>query len=175
MAEIQALYDRPDCCVDEHFTDKARIIGGTTAGFNKSMGLKAALRSWAMHSSLTNMGTERLLSLVRRSCPSRCYAERMVAAGYLTQVQQVHRSAGGNDVNKLTRHQLLAAGIPLRAGAKHQNRAKSHGRRPRRKDFTMWANKKLKKERGILGVKHLGNRAAYKARLDRLKVAGGHF
>ena len=77
-------------------------------------------------------------------------------------------------MNKLTRHQLLAAGIPLRAGAKHQNRATSHGRRPRRNDFTMWANKKLKKERGILGVKHLGNRAAYKARLDRLKVAGGH-
>ena len=42
------MYDRPDCCVDEHFTDKARIIGGTTAGFNKSMGLKAALRSWAI-------------------------------------------------------------------------------------------------------------------------------
>ena len=65
-----------------------------------------------------NMISERLLSLIRKSGPLRCYIERLLSAGFLTQIQSHHLKAGGQDVRKVTRTALLKQGAPLRCAKK---------------------------------------------------------
>lgn len=61
---------------------------------------------------------ERLLALMRKSAPLRCYIERLLASGFLTQVLAAHTKAGGADVRKVTRSQLLKLGARLRCAKK---------------------------------------------------------
>ncbi|CAK0877216.1 unnamed protein product [Prorocentrum cordatum] len=167
--ETDALYHKCECCLDDHFTKKARAIGGTADGFLRHVGLRAAIRSWAATARLTNMCTERLLSTVRRASPLRSHADRVVSAGFLSLIQAAHRAAGGNDINVCYRRNLLAAGAPICA-ARRRRREVDRSRRQRAAgDFVMWANKKMKAERLRLGQRRLGDREAHRRRLERLR------
>ena len=60
------------------------------------------------------MHIERMLSLVQKATPSKLpYAERLLAAGMLTQWLKDHTAQGGADPRVTTRDQLLTAGVPL--------------------------------------------------------------
>ena len=83
--------------------------------------LMSALKLYAAHGILENMATERFLALLRSSSavsfgvPT---AERVRTAGYMTQLLQAHKAAGGRDPRKLTRRQLLELDVPLRAASR---------------------------------------------------------
>ena len=70
-------------------------------------GLMAALTTWSWVAKLSNMHLERLLALIRKSAPQRCFLERLLATGHLTQILSRHRSAGGSDIRRITRKQLV--------------------------------------------------------------------
>ena len=173
--EISLLYDTLVCCIDESFTSKARSLGGTVGGFLKHAGLQAGLRNWGRNADITNMCCERLLSLVRKASPLHCFMERLLSAGFLTQVRQAHASAGGLDSFKLTRSQLLAGDAPIRAACSRRANqklkiAKERDQKRRRQtiSFKDWANRQQLEERQSLNQRKLGDRADYRQRMRRL-------
>ena len=96
------------------------------------------------------MALERLLSLVRRAAPGKCTAERVIAAGYLSQIQAKHLNAGGHDCRKLTRKRVIADGAPIRASIKRSLRTTG----PRRRGAapsTAWINKEMAAHRAVHG------------------------
>lgn len=109
-----------------------------------------ALLLWAKHARISNMNTERLLALVRRSSPLRCVLERLIGCGYLSQIQSKHLAAGGSDIRKVTRSDLLDRGVPLRcaqgrsARAKALRRSDGAGSKTRNKlsEKTRWMNQR---------------------------------
>ncbi len=71
-------------------------------------GLHAALWLYSWMKRVCNMNTERLLSLIRKSAPQRCVVERLLSAGFLTQVHSKHLQASGCDVRKVDSYQKAA-------------------------------------------------------------------
>ena len=80
------------------------------------------LSMWSWSHKLCNMHLERLLSLIRKSAKLRCYVERLLHAGFLTQVLQRHLKAGGTDIRKITRRMLDLVNAPVKARAKKKSR-----------------------------------------------------
>ena len=122
------------------------------------------------------MNTERLLSLIRRSAAKRCTVERLLAAGWLTQLLGKHLEAGGEDNRKLLRRSLLRMGAPLKVFAK-ANRSARTKRNQRQVAFQKWTNRSQQKERERLGLasegrqRPLGSRADYLGRMRNFKSA----
>jgi hypothetical protein len=94
----------------------------------------------------TNMWSERLLSLIRRSCRDDGDMERICSSGFLAQVLAEHTRLGGADPRSATREQLLADGVPLRCAAKKTTTVKPRG---------SYVNFMMKAEEGrrIAGIK----------------------
>ena len=91
--------------------------------------LVAALKVWSQTGRLGNMATERSLAQMRKAAPDRCCTERLLGASFLGQIQTKHLAAGGEDLRKLTRRQLLRLGAPLRAARGRSTAQKRAGRR----------------------------------------------
>jgi hypothetical protein len=79
--------------------------------------LRGCLQKLGKHGNLCNMECERLLSSFRKATPDKLpHAERVCAAGLLTQWLRPHLKANGNDPRTTTRANLLDAGVPLACG-----------------------------------------------------------
>lgn len=82
-----------------------------------------ALEQWALHTKLTNMHTERQLSLVKAAAGAgkggvQPCVERLAAAGLLAEWLRAHTRAGGNDPRFGARSRdLVAKGVPLASAA----------------------------------------------------------
>ena len=62
---------------------------------------------------------------------ARCYILRYCAAGFLVQLQQVHKACGGEDVGRTTRQQLLRGSAPIVAARKGRSgKEKAAARKP---------------------------------------------
>ena len=85
------------------------------------------MNAWAAHAKVCNMHLERLLALVKRASPGKLpYAERVCAAGLLTQWISPHLSEGGSDPRITTRADLVADGVPLECSRKVSKRGGLH-------------------------------------------------
>ena len=131
-----ALANARDCCLDRAMSRKAKklLIG-------QRRGLLTAIRAWARTTLVTNMVTERLLALIRRSAEKKCVLARLLSGGFLTQILPAHLKAGGEDVRNVTRRKLLRTGALIRAakGAKRGSSAKVKAP-SRQTEFARWAN-----------------------------------
>ena len=113
----RALKAANECCLDAGISLKASKLVGTWQELLQHRPLLAAFNIWASAGMLGNMGCERMLALIRKSSPLRCYVERIIPAGLLAQVMSVHRKFGGHDVRKITRAMLEKRCVPIRARA----------------------------------------------------------
>ena len=64
------------------------LAGQDPASVLSHRALRATLELWSRHGRFGNMATERLLSRIRRSCPTKSSVDRLLAAGFLSQVQR---------------------------------------------------------------------------------------
>ena len=109
-----------------------RQLAGSPDNLLKNNALLAAIRLWAERARVTNMHMERLIGLMQGASPARCDISRALSAGFLSQVLQVHYSAGGISPSCIKRSDLVASGVPLRArglsaAAKQQRAARVRG------------------------------------------------
>ena len=76
----------------------------------------SSVRGMGSRGKLTNMDNERLFAGVKKATPSKLpYAERLMAAGLLTQWLKPHLAEGGDDPRTTTRGQMVEAGVPIQA------------------------------------------------------------
>ena len=82
--------------------------------------VRQALQTWSHKTRLCNMHTERDLALVKQASPMKNpLAERLAAAGLLTQWLRSHRAAGGVDPRGAPKaSDLVDAGVGLARGTK---------------------------------------------------------
>ena len=96
----QSLYSTNDCCFDESMTAKVKRLKPTWQLLLTHRGLMSALTIWSWVATLCNMRLERLLSLIRKSAPLRCYLERLLSSGHLTQILSRHCNLHGAPVGQ---------------------------------------------------------------------------
>ena len=157
----KALYDTSlwrHCCLDESMTAKVRRMAPTWQELLNHRGLMAALTTWSWVAKLSNMHLERLLALIRKSAPQRCFLERLLATGHLTQILSRHRSAGGSDIRRITRKQLVQLSVPIRATSKVLKKKN----KPKQTLFAKWAATRWKDKEGR------ASRQEYRARMKTL-------
>eukprot|EP00973_Karenia_brevis_P037043 5106650-Karenia_brevis.AAC.1 len=80
----------------------------------------AGFNMWARHTKLENMSLERLLARWRKVADTTAaqqlpHLDRFISCGLLSSVLKSHRAAGGDDPGVLTRSDLLANAVPIRA------------------------------------------------------------
>ena len=114
LEHCRSLYDAPDCCTDDAFTKKVIATERNPEALALSPKPRCAVELYSRHKRITNMATERLLKGVRTASHGKCFFGRMVGAGYLNEIQSVHRKAGGADVTKHTRARMAKLGVPLK-------------------------------------------------------------
>lgn len=125
--------------------------------------LRHGIALWAKHARVENMGVERLLATIRKVAPEKApLAASVISSGYLQQLRQEHTKAKGEDPCSVTRRQLLASGMPLRAGAKQRQRERD---RKESRAWIIWAAEKTA-QRKATGVVLRG--AAKGAEMRRL-------
>ena len=165
------MYQANTCCIDEEFTEKARNFGRSAALFPRRPGLLAGIYNWGREASWTDMISERLLALFRKSSPQHCFVDRILSSGFLAQLQRAHRLAGGKDGTKYTRRQLQDGDVPIRATATTRGRKQEKTTRRVQPRFATWANKQQRRERraGERGTQRLGNRHDYRQRMLRVR------
>jgi hypothetical protein len=74
-----------------------------------------ALRLWARCAKIENMGTERLLALLRKSVASKAPTiDRLLSAGYMAQLRSEHFAAGGMDPTALHRDRIAEVKVAAR-------------------------------------------------------------
>lgn len=129
-----------------------------------------AIHLWASLATVGNMNLERLLALIRSTSPDRCCVERITSAGYLVQLQQKHLAAGGADVRKLTRRQLLKAGAPIRAAGRNARQKRAGRLGGCRRGFTAWCNSKQREDRVGAGQVQRRSREQYRNYLRELRA-----
>ena len=163
----KSVHDSNLCCLDS-MTKKVRYLSTGWKGLLRHRGLMIAITIWSFVARLCNMATERLLSLIRKAAFSRCCAERLLAAGLLTQILKKHLAAGGRDIRKVTRSLLLQMNVPIKVAGRS---AKEKQRRRPQCSFAKWCNRKQLEYRDSLGLAHrgrqprLGDRETYRKRM----------
>ena len=116
----EAFLAKPMCELDPGFALPLRKAGCTFHELdNAAIELLDAV---SKHAGSTNMGLERLLSLIKASTPPTSNrapgAERLLYSGTLTQFLHRHLRDGGCDCRgSPTREQLIEAGVPIQAAA----------------------------------------------------------
>ena len=170
-ATAACLTSKKQCCLDRGMSQKVlSLMGRDPKRLINMTGLLGTLRSWSRHSRLCNMCMERLLKRFTSSSAARCSAERFCCAGFLSQAQSAHLSAGGRDVRKISRKRLQEQGMPLIASRKA--RCKKRKGSSAQTKFGAWASDRQKSIRADLGLKanaRIGSRADYRVRLQALK------
>jgi len=174
---LHNLYAASLCCLDVAFTRKARALAADPLNFLRHKGLMKAIWMWTMTATLSNMGCERLIALLRHGAPARCVIERYLSAGMLQQIYSMHKLAGGHDPRVLTRRKLAAMNAPLRSTARRVRKVKKSLKVKYSSGFLAWANKKFlvdrAERRGSSGIgqgrkSRLGNRDWYDDRVKQL-------
>lgn len=134
------LEQTPDCCLGSMAAKIKRRVQ-TARRLLLDQALLHGLRAWSWTRRLCNMGCERLLGLYRGASSLRYDLSRFLTAGFLAAIRQRHSAAGGADVTKTTRRQLLALGVSIQAGkaqSAKSSRAKASSRTGKCK-FATWA------------------------------------
>ena len=151
VAKVRQFLRLPSCDVDPGAGEKVWSAFKTTEDLLACEPLLVTLELWVRHGLSENMGTERLLSLIRRACgPSKTpTVERVVAGGFLAQVRAVHEACGGESPVNITRQRLQSLGAPISAS---QRPAKQRGQKLRLLGaHTLWLNRRqqaIKAEHG---------------------------
>ena len=77
---------------------------------------KASVVNLGENGEITNMRNERLFAAVKKATPAKLpHAERLMAAGLMTQWLRPHLAEGGDDPRITTRTQMIQAGVPIQA------------------------------------------------------------
>jgi hypothetical protein len=107
-------YTRPVCCKDPNCCRKVATIYQTLEELVACEEFKSIWRSRGAKGKNTNMHVERILGLVKKSCPAKLpFAERLLASGLLSEWLKTHTKDGSNDPRITTRKQLIESGVPL--------------------------------------------------------------
>jgi hypothetical protein len=166
FAIVKTFFALEECCRNKEFSAKVYAIFKDAVEPAKSLfhdvDFAHMMVAYVFVFKFTNMWSERLLSLVRRSCRDDGDMERICASGFLAQVLAEHIRLGGADPRCPTREHLLAEGVPLRC-AKKMTTHRSRG------SFINWMMK-AEDERRDAGIKL--PKAAYR---EWQKVMAGEF
>jgi hypothetical protein len=109
------------CDLDATFGRPLRMLGLSRAALGEK--IVGVLEVVGRIAQGTNMGLERLLALIKSSCPMvnrrKPTAERLYGCGTLTQVMHRHLKTGNADFRgRMRRAKLLQLGVPIRAKTK---------------------------------------------------------
>jgi hypothetical protein len=123
---LDAFFAANLCDLDALFARPLRSAGVTAETLIQRIG--DMLEAIGQFAQGTNMGLERLLSLIKCSAPSvgrrHSSAERIWAAGTLTQVMQRHLAAGHSDFRgHMRRSSLKKLGVRIRVVKRRRSRA----------------------------------------------------
>ena len=135
-------------------------FGGSADNLKSCQPFEDSVKVWVSGSKYTNMAMERLLGDFRRANPTdHGDAERLVSAGFLSQIMKVHRSHGFDDPRATSRQQLLLDGVPLKCAKKlkaskpaspwvhwirgEEERRKDAGMRLDKKEYVAWRRDKV--------------------------------
>ena len=129
QSTAEELYAADKGDLTESFCLKLRGMAGSAAELLRKRCVRAGMRAWRDSAKIANMHTERLLSLIRTSAPGKCSAERVLSAGLLSQVRQVHRRCAGVDAGFRSSRRLRADGVPLRQKRRERTSAKAKWQR----------------------------------------------
>eukprot|EP00974_Lingulodinium_polyedra_P060543 5837014-Lingulodinium_polyedra.AAC.1 len=102
------------CCLDEHCSRKLHALVPDPERLVNDEDLKGALIAWAHTGRVCNMHVERIFARIKRAVPDDTSAERLSAAGFLSQVRHKHAVIGGA-AGGLTRSKLLEQEVPIAA------------------------------------------------------------
>ena len=92
----EGLFRASICCSHPDYCRKVKEVYGTIDSLRSCRAFKSTAQSHGLHGLTTSMGLERLLSTVKKATPARLpFAERVLAAGLLTQWIKPHMSANG--------------------------------------------------------------------------------
>jgi hypothetical protein len=102
-----------ECCREKDFAAKVYRLFGSPAALKSSVVFRQAIRLWAKNQKVCNMHVERLLALIKKASSSCGYVhiERMMGAGFLTQLLVAHKNAGGSDPRNITAHKMENNGV----------------------------------------------------------------
>lgn len=134
----QSLFDAPPCCLDATMSLKIRNMFGSPQELLDSVSFRSSLKLWAKQSRVCNMHVERIFALVRKSVPDKVpNLERLVSAGYLSQILRTHMQAGGRHPCSVARGDLVADDVPINAAASMPDRMES-----KRRGHLLWMTEK---------------------------------
>ena len=114
------IFDLPPCEHDVGMTSKILAKHKDAESALGDQALMDGLGLWSREVQIENMKLERLLAEFRkvagggRNC-AKPSVEKIVSAGLLTQMLQLHRAAGGDEPAATTRNDLLDANVPIQA------------------------------------------------------------
>lgn len=141
----ELLSARP-CCVDMYCSQKLRDAYASPEALVEDRELQAVLEAWCRTGRLCNMHTERQFARIRKAVPSgKPYAERVCAAGMLTQVRHAHVQAGGVCPSAFNRQDLRDLEAPV---ASRIERPESCPKRAR--GHVLFMTKRLREETAML-------------------------
>ena len=77
---------------------------------------KSCVTNLGTNGEITNMRNERFFAAIKKATPANLpHAERLLAAGLLTQWLRPHLAEGGSDPRITTRSEMIDAGVPIQA------------------------------------------------------------
>ena len=104
------------CCQHPFFCRRIRQIYSTLDELRRCRAFINSSHGLARHGDCCNMNCERQLALIKSATPQRLpFAERLCAAGLLTQWLGPHTRAGGSDPRSTTRSDLINSDAPIEA------------------------------------------------------------
>ena len=109
-----AGYHQCICCANANFCRKLKFAYVSVEELKACQCFASSVQNFGKRGKSNDMHLERVLAEVKKATPARLpHAERLCAAGLLTQFLTPHLKEGGNDTRITTRKQLLDAGVPL--------------------------------------------------------------
>ena len=112
------LLNVPLCCRDPGCSRKVTAARQTPESLVGDKNLMSGFGLIARKGNIENMALERLLALIRQVCPKGTpTCERLCSAGFLAQILQIHRAAGGQDPWLFRRADLQEKSAPTRNAA----------------------------------------------------------
>ncbi len=110
----QQIFDEKLCCLDYPFTRKLRVKFANANDFLADQDLRNMIESWSKFGKVCSLHIERQFALIRSSVPdSPPFAERVSSSGFLAQLCQKQREAGGLQATTFRRRDAIELGAPL--------------------------------------------------------------
>ena len=111
IAAANRFWNAPECDLHGFNGMKVKAIFAGALAMYYDGAFRDTLKVFSKKAKLTNMHMERILGGIKQSSPGkRPMIDRVLAAGYMQQLLQIHRKAGGRSPNAMSDKDLIREG-----------------------------------------------------------------